>query len=331
VSRYDDPPDEFLDLGRAGRREERDSPLSLPPMHIGDQPPVDDDEPADQPRRWQWAIVVIAIVAGLIVGALVADARRDAADLATAESEIDLIVGEPLIVDPPEAIQDTPFQVPLYNAGPLEVELLWARPQGWEVAETAVRRPTTLPPDVWVPVRVSAVPDCSELLSPDVLELRVRTQARERTISLPLPRAGVMQEARTAVCQPFSPVGAYVEEVQVVPSSQPDTLTMRLRMRAFDPNLRFTLTDLSASAPGFRMIDATVPVQFERGARSFPLDTTWQIVGCDATQTLNEVNLGLEFHDDDGERQTDGAELPGRGVAELARFAVEQCGAGAET
>jgi hypothetical protein len=297
-------------------------------MHIDDQPPADNDERANRPQRWQWAVLAIAIVASLVVGALSSDARRDAADLAAAEAEVDLIVGDPLIIDPPEATRDTPFQVPLYNAGPLEVELLWIRPQGWEVAETAVRRPTTLPPDEWVPVRVRAVPDCDELLSPDVLELRVRTQARERTISLSLPRAGVMQEARLVVCRPFIPVGAYVEEVDVVPSLQPDTLTMRLQMRAYDPNLRFTLTDVSASAPGFRMIEATVPVQFERGARSFPLDTTWEISGCDLTRTLNEVNLGLGFQNDEGERQREGAELPGRGVAELARFAVEQCGSG---
>ena len=329
MSRYDDPPDEVLDLGRPGWREERGSPRSLPPMHIDDRPPADHDEPADRPQWWQWAVLSIAVVAGLILGVLSSDARRDAADLAAAESAVDLIAGEPL-ANPPEADRQTPFQVPIYNAGPLEVEVLWMRPQGWQIPETAVRRTVRLPPDQWVAVRVRAVPNCDELLSPDILELRVRTQAREQTISLPLPRGGVMQEARTFACEAFTPIGAYIEEVDVVPSKRPDTLTLQLRMLAFDPNLRFTLTDVSASAPGFRMIDASVPVQFERGARRFLLDITWEIVGCEATQTLNEVNLGLEFHDEDGDRQTDGAELPGRGVAEMARFAIDQCGAGVE-
>jgi hypothetical protein len=328
MSRYDDSPDEILDLGQQGWREERGAPRILPPMHIDDQPPLD-DEPAERPPWWQWAVLGIAVVAGLVLGVLSSNARRDAAELAAAESTVDLIAGEPLVAIPPDASRETPFQVPIYNAGPLDVDVLWLRPQGWEAVQSA-RRSVTLRPDQWVAVRMRAVPNCDELFSPDVLELRVRTQAREQTISLPLPRGGVMQEARTHACQPFTPIGAYVDEVDVVPSTRPDTLTLQLRMLAFDPNLRFTLTDVSASAPGFRLIEASVPVQFERGARRFPLDITWEIVGCEATQTLNEVNLGLEFHDEDGDRQTDGAELPGRGVAEMARFALEQCGIGAE-
>jgi hypothetical protein len=322
VSRYDDPPDEILDLGKPGRREGRESPTSLPPMHISDQPPGD-DESADRPQWWQWTVLVVAVVAGLIVGVLGSNARRDAADLAAAESDVDLIVGAPVPVNAP----DTPFQVPMYNAGPLEVELLWVRPEGWDLAETAVRNPITMPPDTWVTVRVRASPDCRQFGSPDVLELRIRTQAREQTISLPIPAPGAMLEAHVAACRPLVPVGVFVEEVRLVPSSSPDTLTMRLQMRAFDPNLRFALVDITASAPGFRMIDASVPVQFEpTPARSFPVDITWRVVGCEETQILNDINLGLEFRDDDGRKQTDGAPLPGRGVAELARFGVEQCG-----
>jgi hypothetical protein len=322
VSRYDDPPDEFLDLGWAGRREDRDSPVSLPPMHIGDQPPVDDDEPADQPRRWQWVVLVSAIVGSLIVGALVADARRNAADLAATEAEIDLIVGGPVLVTAP----DTPFQVPLYNAGALEIELLWIRPKGWTVAETAIRHPITMPPDRWVPVRVRAIPDCTDLVSEDVVEMKVRTQARERVLSLPLPVAGIMREVHTSVCRSFDQLGAYVEDVNLVPSAQPDTLTMRLDVQPDDPNLRFTLTDVDATAPGFRMIDATLPVRFEPGSPSFRVDIIWQVADCGATRLLDDIYLGLGFRDDDGDRQTGGAELPGRGVAELARFAIEQCG-----
>ena len=292
-------------------------------MHIGDQPPAQEDR-TDRPPWWQWLVLVLAVVAALIVGVLGSNARRDAADLAAAESTVDLIAGSPEIVATPE----TPFQVPLYNSGPLEVELLWIRPEGWSLADDAIRRPIKLPPDGWVTVRVHAVPDCSVTLSPDVLELRVRTQARENAISVPLPVTGAMDDARLAVCQPVGVGSAYVEEVAPVPASTPDTLTIRLQMRAFDPAERFVLVDVTASAPGFRMIEASVPVQFEPGgARSFPLDLTWQVVGCTDTQILNDVTLGLEFQDENGNPYSDGAPLPGRGVAELARFGVAQCAA----
>jgi len=320
VSSYDDPPDEILDLGRPGRADHRDSPPSLPPLHIGDQLP-DSDESIDRPRWWQWGVLIIAIVASLIVGVLGSNARRDAADLAAAEAQVDLIVGAPVMVNAP----DTPFQVPLYNAGPLKVELLWIRPEGWTIADTAIRHPINIPPDRWVPVRVRAVPNCSDQLSPDVLEVRVRTQAGEHTTSLPLPGAGVMREVSTQVCRSFGELGAYVDDVEQVPPARPKTLTMRLQLRAFDPSVRFELVELNASAPGFRMIEAALPAQFEIGGRPVPVDLTWEIANCDMTQGLSDIYLGLGFQDDNGHQQTDGAQLPGHGVAELARFGVEQC------
>ena len=324
VSRYDEPADEILDLGRPRRGETASAPTSLPPMHIGDQPLAEDNR-TDRPPWWQWLVLVLAIVAALIVGVLGSNARRDAADLAAAESEVDLVAGTPVVVN----AENTPFQLPIYNAGPLEVELLWIRPEGWTLADTAATHPVTLRPDNWTTVRVRAVPDCAQFPSPDVLELRVRTQARENEVSLPLPVAGVMQEVRTAACRDFTPVGAFVEEVQLVPSQAEHFLTLRLHMRAFDPSQRFVLTAVEASAPGFGMTHASLPVQFEPGgALSFPLDITWQVVNCEATQILNDVNLGLEFQDENGDQQTDAAALPGRGVAELARFGVAQCGAG---
>ncbi len=324
MSRYEEPPNEILDLGRPRRDEKGSTPQALPPMHI-DEGPIADDDGASRPPWWQWLVLSLAVLAALIVGVLGSNARREAADLAAAESAVELIAGTPEIIGMP----DIPFQLPLYNSGPLEVELLSIRPEGWSLADDATRRPIMLPPDTWVMVRVHhATPDCTEDTSPDVLQTRVRTQARERTISLPLPDDGLMSEVRRAVCLPVGSAGAYVEEVESVPASTPDTLTMRLQMRAFDPSQRFALVDVTTSAPGFRMIDASVPVQFEPGgALSFPLDLTWQIVGCGDTQILNDITLGLEFQDENGAVQTAGADLPGRGVAELARFAVAQCGA----
>jgi hypothetical protein len=205
VSRSDDPPDEILDLGSSGRRERSDSPESLPPLHI-DEPSAGDDETAERVSRsrwWQWAILTVAVAAGLIVGVLGSNARRDAADLAAAESEVDLIVGAPVMVAAPDA----PFQVPLYNAGALEVELLWIRPKGWTVAETATRHPIALPPNRWVPVRVRAIPDCTDFVSEDVVEIKVRTQTREWVITLPLPMAGLMRDVHTSVCRSFDELG----------------------------------------------------------------------------------------------------------------------------
>lgn len=292
-------------------------------MHIGaDAALADDADGRDRPPWWQWLVLAIAVVGALVLGIVASDARRDAADLADAESEVDLVLGEPVLFAGP----GTPVQIPVYNAGSLDVELLWIRPEDWTLSDAAADDPVTLRPDRWTTVRVSATPDCDTFPTTDILDLRVRTQAREGEISLPLPTPGVMQDVRMAICANFTGVSAYVQEVQVLPAQTPDTLTLRLQMRANDPAQRFTLTDVEASAPGFGMVHATVPLQFEPGgALSFPLDITWRVVNCEATQILNDVNLGLEIRDENGDRRTDSAALPGRGVAELARFGVAQC------
>ena len=222
MSRCDDPPDEILDLGSPGRRDRSDSPESLPPPHI-DEPSGGDDETAERVSRsrwWQWAILTVAVAAGLIVGVLGSNARRDAADLAAAESEVDLIVGAPVMVAAPDA----PFQVPLYNAGALEVELLWIRPKGWTVAETATRHPIALPPNRWVPVRVRAIPDCTDFVSEDVVEMKVRTQTREWVITLPLPMAGLMRDVHTSVCRSFDQLGVRADLPAVI-GTEPNTPT----------------------------------------------------------------------------------------------------------
>jgi hypothetical protein len=222
VSRCDDPPDEILDPGSPGLRERSDSPESLPPLHIG-EPSGGDDETAERvsrPRWWQWTILTVAVAAGLIVGVLGSNARRDAADLAAAESEVDLIAGAPVMVAAP----DTPFQVPLYNAGALEVELLWIRPKGWTVAETATRHPIALPPNRWVPVRVRAIPDCTDFVSEDVVEMKVRTQTRERVITLPLPMVGLMRDVHTSVCRSFDQVGVRADLPAVI-GTEPGAVT----------------------------------------------------------------------------------------------------------
>ena len=292
-------------------------------MHIGEQPPA--DEGTDRPRWWQWAILVVAVVAGLIVGVLGGNARRDAADLSTAESQVDLIVGEPL----PSTHPRPQFQVPLYNAGPMEVELLSIHPKGWSVAESAVQHPITIPPDRWVPVRVRAVPDCTDFVSPDVLEVRVRTQAGERVISLALPMAGLMRDVHTAACRSFDRLGAYIDGVEIVAPLRADTLTMRLMIHADDPNLRFALTDLTTNAPGFGLIHASLPVQFEPGEVgpdiSRPVDVTWEIVNCEAAKALSDVYLKLGFKSTNGDRQAERAPLPGRALAALARLDADQC------
>jgi hypothetical protein len=274
VSRCDDPPDEILDPGSPGRRERSDSPESLPPLHIG-EPSGGDDETAERvsrPRWWQWVILTVAVAAGLIVGVLGSNARRDAADLAAAESEVDLIAGAPVMVAAP----DTPFQVPLYNAGALEVELLWIRPMGWTVAETATRHPIALPPNRWVPVRVRAIPDCTDFVSEDVVEMKVRTQTRERVITLPLPMVGLMRDVHTSVCRSFDQVGVRADLPAVIGTEPGGCDLGVLRSRLCRPLYRYQADTGGAEAPQSSVADPPAAVIFSFADVENACALTWR-------------------------------------------------------
>lgn len=315
-----DRPSEILDLG-GSRRAERGSARSLPPLYLGAPPPPEDNGDI-RSTRGQWLLVAVIAAAGVVAGALGANARNDAAELAAAESAVRVIAGAPQVEGFP-----TPLDVrfPLLNAGPLDIEVLWARPKGWQLPEDADRRTIRLPPDTWVTVASVAVPDCSRPTGGTV-EVSVRTKAREQVVELDVPDPRVLAEASRQACEAGPQVGAYVQEVELVTSARPDTLTMRLHMRSYDPGIGFTLIELNASAPGVRMIDTSVPVEFQPGARASLVDVTWEIVDCELTGILGDVQLGLSFNDAEGRFQSDRTSLPGRGVAELARFALRQCG-----
>jgi hypothetical protein len=325
-----DPPAEVLDLGPRPRSERADSARSLPPLRLDGPPPADDE---DGPPSWrQWAALGVAVIVGLVVGVLVSNARHEAADVTAAEEEVRLVAGNPEItfirapaVDQAPAVD---LSFPLYNAGPLDVVVQSARPQGWTIVdESGDPRPTTLRSGTWTNVLTTvAARECAGP-TPTVLELNVRTQARERGVDVALPPGSVLREAQDLACDtnPAYQIGIGVERVEVLPST-PDILVTRLYLRAFDPSLRFDLISISGSAAGFETVGATVPVSFQPGGRSpTQLDITWGVVDCTLTVLLGEVVFSAELVDGNGRTLNHRIVLAEEGIAALARFGVDRC------
>jgi hypothetical protein len=289
-----------------------------------DGPPPADDE--DGPPAWrQWAALAVAIAVGLAVGVLVSNARHEAADATAAEEEVRLVAGVPEITFIQAPAVDLSF--PLYNAGPLDVVVQSARPEGWTIVdESDDTRPTTLRSGTWTNVLATvAARECAGP-TPTVLELTVRTQAREQGADVVLPAGSVLREAQDLACDtnPAYQVGIGVERVEVLLST--DVLVMRLYLRAFDPSMRFDLISISGSAAGFETVAATVPVSFQPGGRSpTQLDITWGVVDCTLTDLLGQVVFSAELVDVNGRTANDRIVLAEEGVAALARFGVSRC------
>jgi hypothetical protein len=319
-----DPPAEVLDLGPRPRSERGSSSRSLPPLRLDGLPPADDEEGPPSWRRW--AALAVAVTVGLVVGVLVSNARHEAADVTAAEEEVRLVAGIPEITFIQAPAVDLSF--PLYNAGPLDVVVHSARPEGWTIVdESDDPRPTTLRPGTWTNVLTTvAARECAGP-TPTVLELTVRTQAREQGADVDLPAGSVLREAQDLACDtnPAYQIGIGVQRVEVLPST-PDILVTRLYLRAFDPSLRFDLISISGSAAGFETVGATVPVSFQPGGRSpTQLDITWGVVDCTLTGLLGEVVFSAELVDSNGRTTNHRIVLAEEGIAALARFGVDRC------
>ena len=319
-----DPPAEVLDLGPRPRSERGSTSRSLPPLRLDGPPPADDEEGPPSWRRW--AALAVAVTVGMVVGVLVSNARHEAADVTAAEEEVRLVAGIPEITFIQAPAVDLSF--PLYNAGPLDVVVHSARPEGWTIVdESDDPRSTTLRSGTWTNVLTTvAARECAGP-TPTVLELTVRTQAREQGADVDIPAGSVLREAQDLACDtnPAYQVGIGVERVEVLPST-PDVLVTRLYLRAFDPNLGFDLISISGSAAGFETVGATVPVSFEPGGRSpTQLDVTWGVVDCTLTGLLGQVVFSAELVDANGRTSNHQIVLAEEGIAALARFGVDRC------
>jgi hypothetical protein len=316
---------EILDLGKRRRADTGREPRELPPMRIGDESSDQPESPIPPWRRIAGAAVVFTV--GAVAGAYLWNAREDAAELAAAGAATELVAGG---VEggtfAGESVQR--FTVAMLNAGPRDVEVLSVRPEGWVLpGADQVAGPQTAPAGEWTSIRMSTVPDC-EAPTPQALEVRVRTEARESAMTVPLPPGEhLFGDVRESLCTgDIAAYSAIVQEIRILPSDDPDVLLMELGLTPLDPALEFDVVDATASAAGFHAEATGLPVSFSSDVRSpQPLVLSWRVQNCELTSVLGDIGLMLEITSRTGSMHVDNPMLPGQGVAALARFGVEQC------
>jgi hypothetical protein len=318
---------EILDLGKRRRADTGREPRELPPMRLGDDG-VTSEQPESPVPPWRRIAGVAAIfTVGAVAGAYLWNAREDAAELAAAGAATELVAGR---VEggtfPGVSVQR--FTVAMLNAGPRDVEVLSVRPEGWTLPRGDLAAgPQTTPAGEWTSIRMSTVPDC-DAPTPQALEVRVRTEARESAVTVPLPPGEhLFGDVRQTLCtSDFAAYSAAVQEVRILPSSDPDVLLMELGLTPLDPALEFDVVDATASAAGFHAEATGLPVSFSSDVRSpQPLVLSWRVQNCELTSVLGDIGLMLEMTSGTGTSHVDNPMLPGQAVAALARFGVDQC------
>ncbi|MGH8776077.1 MAG: hypothetical protein ACRDWI_13230 [Jiangellaceae bacterium] len=320
----DEPAVEILDVGRRRRRERVELDQPLPPMHIGGPQP--DDEAATTSSWGRWTALGAALAVGLVCGILVANSRNDAAESAAAAEEVQLVANIPLLTEVGDDALSMTMQ--FNNTGPLDLEILTVRPEGWDFHNDAPeRRPRTARTGEWTTVTSVVVPDCNPSVLPNSLEVAVLTAAGKQTVSVPLQATGVLRDARSLVCSDARPIALGISQVEVLEVDE-GGLRMALRMQAFGSSATaapFDVTGVNAVVGGFAVADAAVPVSFGSGGSS-PVEVIWEVVRCDIRDTLGNVEIQVDVTDEDGRTFVEGVPLPGEGIAALARFGEAECG-----
>jgi hypothetical protein len=285
---------EILDLGRRRRADTSREPRALPPLRLGDERPAEDRTEAPTPPWRRLMAFAAAFAVGLAVGAFVWNARDNAAELAAAEQEADLIAG-PIEGGTSSGQETQRFTVAMLNAGSRDIEVLSIRPAGWTLPDDERSQPQPAPAGEWTNLRMATVPDC-EAPPPQELHVRVRTEARERAVTVTLPPGhSRLTEVHQAVCGgDFSPYGATVVDIRVIAQNDPDTLVMELVLKSNDPALDFDVVDVNASAAGFRAEATNLPVSFRSNLRTpSRLLLAWQVQNCELSLAL-DARFGLK-------------------------------------
>jgi hypothetical protein len=332
VDREADDGYETLDLDDPVDADPRHIGSVLPPLTLGDaagEPP--ETAPADgrsaTPSRRRWVALGVAFIVGVAAGAYLWQMRHEAAEDAAAAAraaDAELVAGTVVGgLSPGTAVQH--LAVLLLNNGPREIEVLAIHPPGWEAFP---REPTTIPADEWATVPMSVAPQCGAP-PPIALSVEVRTAEGEQELAVPLPPSGsVLDSVYQQMCADGDGPRYAVTTgriAQLAPT-EPDSMVMRVELRSLPPGVAFEVVEATASSGGAIATATNLPVEFSVTRRTpSPIELTWQMVTCDLTSLLGDVNLELTIATPDGDSYQTFAALPGQAVAMLARFTVEQC------
>ncbi|TDD97109.1 hypothetical protein [Jiangella asiatica] len=301
------------------------------PLDLGVVGPPGDSsahlEPPTTPRGpsgWRrWGVPAAALLAGAVVGAVVVQARDDAATY----SDVRLIGGpsSPYYVNASwhtgrDGAAAAIVRLSLLNAGEQELEVLGIEADGVSsMPDARPPEPAAAAPGSWVEFSQTGLrPDC-EVGPPDELRVRVRTgSGGEQVVDLDLP-PGTTFEGLWAPCSTPGVGAFFIGEATAVSTDGADLVTeLPITNDGEDP---LTIDRIVTETDGLTATAATLEVG---GHSSDTLAVTWSVTDCEEAAGLADVIVRFAVSHGGGDGEF-AQPLGTLGLVELVRMVERTC------
>lgn len=303
--------DEVLDLGVLGRPGE-----PAGPGNAGGREP----RPAHRWRRW--ALPVAALAAGGLLGAVVTDARHDAAELA----RVGIVSGPSTWVPETGGEGSATVGLQLMNIGSRPVEIVGVEADGFGVAPGAEpAEAVEAPVGDWVAVEQEGMlADCSAA-APTSLRVRIRdADGAERVVTADqnVDRGGVGM-LWTEQCEFGSGYVQFVGPVATTLADASVTVTLTLLNHS---GRSVEVTRVVPMVPGMTATLPSLPISLP-GRGTGQVDVTWTVDECAAAMSMSGDAGWIEYTVASGVMSVPEAyPLDGPTMVELVRLAARVCG-----
>jgi hypothetical protein len=226
-----------------------------------------------------------------------------------------------------EAVTSGEINAGVFNLGEGAVTVLAARPAGWLPADGA-EHPVVVPPGEWAEVPLLLRPNCAQRPRLE-LDLTVRTDSGGEHVTLPLPPDGIdLSASHRQVCSEYARRGISLDAVgDVAADGDALRMTIKLRHLGSGDSGDITLTELTANRAGFQGAGVDLPIVLRPDGVAVDVDMLWTVERCDLTDNLVDIPVVVRITRPDFVVRDQPLELPGRGVAALARFSAVACSA----
>lgn len=222
----------------------------------------------------------------------------------------------------------------MFNAGPKEIDLRNAYPEGWDGGLSS-DRPVTLESGSWAEVPMRLTPDCDEPV-PDSIVAEVVTESGESTVTLnwssddhsPLPFG---TEAFCGTAEEDPQITVFRAEPG---ESTEDHLPMNLLVGGYgvSEDVQIDIMEVSTDVPGLAIDSNDVPFVItlsEDGSADEPFPVRWRVTDCDAASDFNDITIDVRWEaasGQSGRSDISAGEFPAtRAAIALTRFVERQC------
>lgn len=267
----------------------------------------------------RWLAVSLALLAGVVIGVVVKDARNDAlqrsrVDLVAGSAEVRLSGGDrPL----PEALV-----VSLLNTGPQAVDVVRVDVDGFRSPRDAEPPDAvTVPPDEWVTFRTPVAVDCATAPASDV-QVHAQALDGDQAVDLDLPPDdNRLASAWQAACEGTGGTGVHIGAARAT-SRTPASVTMMVPLtnNGAEP---VRVISFDSGMPGFAATSVGLPLELPAGGFA-PARLAWTVADCAAAVAATEASIA--FTAAVGEREIRvSSPLGNAALIELVRLSVRAC------